>query len=152
MSYLVLRSRGYRFYIPSRFAEGHSLSAGEAQAMNALLLENIRNNTKRLLDEALAPIPHTERLSLEQQLALQKLIFQYSESYQFVFRPELGAKPDPISLEARAIAEEQSKSQGQELSEQELWTLSGEPEILFEAERRVKIRQDDAAKILQELL
>src|SRR5690606_10051928 len=48
--------QGHEVSIPVRYAEGHSLNANEANALNQLMLENIRNNVagkiKKAADEA----------------------------------------------------------------------------------------------------
>lgn len=97
-----IRIRRHKFSFAERFAEGHELTACEAQALNALRAENIRNNVdswvvSRMRDGELAPEDHAE-------LAVE--IAAYAESYEFLVRARPSDKASATELAAAELAVE----------------------------------------------
>src|SRR5215207_2984116 len=82
---------GNQFIIPAPFTEGYALNTNEAQALNQLLRENVRNN--------LAP---REGLT-------QEAVDEYVATYEFGTRRGGGAGREsltPVQKRARAIAKD----------------------------------------------
>lgn len=106
---MQFRIRQYTFRAPDHFVPGHRLSPGEAQALNSLMADQIRNNVTRIVDRAIRDLAPDELLSQQVQASLQDQIEAYAQGYHFVEfkRPfRLG----PIELEARALAEEKARA------------------------------------------
>jgi hypothetical protein len=88
---------GTRFTVPVRYAEGHVLTAGEANALNQTYLENCRNNLSgRAKDGTLT----------------QEIVDQYAASYVFGQRTGGVASADPVESMALTIARKRVKSGG----------------------------------------
>lgn len=98
--------RHYTFDLPSPYAEGHRLSAGEAQALNGLRAENIRNNVKKILDPKLDALPAEHVLSVDELAQLQSTVDEYAQGYFFKFREGKGEQRGQLSAETYAIARE----------------------------------------------
>jgi hypothetical protein len=100
-----LKIQGTTFEIKPRFYEGYSLKSNEADAMNGLLGENVRNNlATRVRDyklavagwsperikgakvEEMAPAVDGVNLSSGQIAELQETIDEYVSTYEFGFR------------------------------------------------------------------
>lgn len=96
--------RHYTFNLPTLYIEGHRLSAGEAQALNGLRAENIRNNVKKVLDRRLDAIPDGQVLSTEEVAKLQSIVDDYASKYFFQFRETRGEQRGQLSAETYAIA------------------------------------------------
>lgn len=79
---------GKPFSVEARYAEGHTLSANEASALNQVLFENLRNNFASKAKEG----------------ADQAAFDAYASSYQFGVRTGGGGSRDPIEQEAMSIA------------------------------------------------
>lgn len=82
------------YTIAQPFAEGHVCTANEANALNQLLCENVRNNFSAKIKED-APAPAQEDFD------------KYVASYQFGVRSV--ASTDPIEKEMRKIVEAKLK-------------------------------------------
>lgn len=82
------------YTIAQPFAEGHVCTANEANALNQLLCENVRNNFSAKIKED-APAPSQEDFD------------KYVASYQFGVRSV--ASTDPIEKEMRKIVEAKLK-------------------------------------------
>jgi len=87
--------QGRQFVIPAPYAEGHSLDAAEAAAINQLYAENVRNNfasrIKKAEDDKTTPPGQTE-------------LDGYCAEYKFGFRQPGAPKLDPVESEARKLA------------------------------------------------
>lgn len=94
---------GHAFNVPSRYSEGHVLTANEAAALNQTFHENLRNNFAKTVKEA----GETPDLA-----DLQSKLDAYAESYQFGVRASSGprAPVDPVGKEAFLIAREAVKA------------------------------------------
>lgn len=126
------------FSIPDIYSPGHVLSAREADALNRLRAENIRNNVRDFVARELG-----EEAGYSQP-ALQARITAYAERYKFgpVNSKELAS---PVDLIARQLARERVNadlaSQGLDLSMTEVNQLVSEladsDELQAEARQRV---------------
>jgi hypothetical protein len=131
------------------YAEGHVLSALEAEKLNHVLADNIRTSLmsklKRLEDV------DAEKVGAEFQ--------SYADSYSFVVRSPK-ATVDPVTKEAMKIAKEQVlaaiRSKGgdpkdysaERISEYVSIVLQKKPEIREEAARRVSSSREMASDLL----
>lgn len=80
---------GRSFTVEPRYAEGHTLSANEASALNQTFFENLRNNFAGKAKEG----------------GTQEEFDQYSSAYQFGVRTGGGGgSRDPIEVEAMSLA------------------------------------------------
>jgi hypothetical protein len=89
--------QGQTFRVPIRYAAGHTLTEGEASALNQTLHENLRNNFARKVAEGSeAGIP---------QETLQQQLDDYANDYQFGVRTGGGGfRGDPVMTMAMNIA------------------------------------------------
>jgi hypothetical protein len=91
---------GQSFELSSPYNEGHVLNAAEANALNQLRHENIRNNVAKAVKEAY------ELDSEEAIIAVIEKVAAYDAEYAFRIGGTGGAatRLDPVEREARAIA------------------------------------------------
>lgn len=134
-----LTIQGTEFTIPQPFVEGHSVTAGEASALNQLLAENTRNNFagKMKIRAEKGEAPYT-----------QEDLDAYVAEYEFgVRRAGSGeARLSPVEREARRIARDRIttalKSRNQKVDKEkmeELVTqLASRESVIKEAEKRVR--------------
>ena len=88
--------QGQIFNIAAPYAEGHSLTANEAAALNQLRAENIRNNFAARMKKAVED---------KQPELGQPELDAYDASYQFGVRQAGKLPQDPIEKEAYKLAE-----------------------------------------------
>jgi hypothetical protein len=95
---------GKQFSVRNPYDAGHSLTEGEASAMNQLRHENVRNNCAKLVKDW---------TGAEDELASK--VDEYDEAYAFNVRAEGGARvpSDPVTTEAKAIARDAIKQQAE---------------------------------------
>jgi hypothetical protein len=159
---MKIRINQYAFSIPLRFRAGHELSQNEADALNGLRAENIRNNVKRWIDEATKGLPPGELLTPDALSALQDRVSEYARDYEFGPKgePKGGIRKTAFEIELLAIAtsrvEEQARAMDITLSE-EGFAEAVESQmklaiVIEEARRRVSARQELAQQALQSLL
>lgn len=156
--------RQYVFSVREPFSEGTIITKAEAQALNALRAENIRNNmAKKVADAALPPDAVKPRLLSEIDLVdLQQQITEYDLKYTFPLR---GDKKDPVGLvelEIELLAKDRVEAQMRQDPTSLVWSrfkydkaleqAQADAGLQGEARRRVAARQQAAAKALQELL
>lgn len=109
--------QGHEFdFGAARYAEGHVCSANEANALNQVRLENIRNNTaskikKAAEDGKVKPeevnLDSTQVTVGEETMSLREAIQRYADGYEFGARAVRSAEPiDPVDREAERIAKE----------------------------------------------
>jgi hypothetical protein len=85
---------GKTFNVAPRYAEGHTLNANEANALNQTFFENIRNNFAGKAKEG----------------GTQEELDAYVQSYQFGVRTGGGGgSRDPVEVEAMSLARDQVK-------------------------------------------
>lgn len=93
VGYDQITIQGNTFKVPLRYAAGHTLTEGEASALNQTLHENLRNNfAKKVSDGVEAGVPME---TLQQQLD------DYADDYQFGVRSGGGGfRGDPVMTAA----------------------------------------------------
>jgi hypothetical protein len=88
---------GRAFDVPNPFAEGHVLTGAQADALNQVYHENIRNNLAKKLEG-------------QSDDEAQATVDSYSQSYEFGVRTGGGGgSRDPVQTEAMRIAREAVK-------------------------------------------
>lgn len=107
---MQIRIRQYSFHLSPRYFEGHLLTLAEAQALDRLRADNVRNNLARLVTDAMAELPDGQFLSHETLAEIQIRVTQYEKNYQFVIQHRSREKPGPLEAEIRAVAEIQVTS------------------------------------------
>jgi hypothetical protein len=154
MSPLSIRIRNYTFTLAPRFAEGTVLTLGEAQAMNQLFCENVRNNTDQWVIAELDRAPAGATLSQAQINDLQERIRQYAEAYQFLPRGSNRLRQSAVEVEMIEIVEvlvAEQKLEG-EAAEEFRQRLLADPKVQAVARERLTQRQQIAGKALQDIL
>jgi len=98
-SYDQITIQGQTFRVPIRYAAGHTLTEGEAGALNQTLHENLRNNfAKKVAEGTEAGVP------LE---TMQQQLDDYAADYQFGVRTGGGGfRGDPVMTLAMGMARE----------------------------------------------
>lgn len=84
---------GKPFTVAARYAEGHTLSANEANALNQTYFENLRNNFANKAKEG----------------GTQEDFDAYASSYKFGERTGGGGSRDPVEVEAMNLARDAIK-------------------------------------------
>jgi hypothetical protein len=84
---------GKAFNVQPRYAEGHTLTANEASALNQTMFENLRNNFASRAKEG----------------ADQAAFDEYAAGYQFGVRTGGGGSRDPVETEAMNMARDAIK-------------------------------------------
>lgn len=156
---LKIRISQYAFLVGAPYRAGHSLTANEAEALNRLRAENIRNNVKRWVDQAEPTrglIPQAELNALAERIA------QYAQGYEFAApaEPKGGIRKTGFETEIENIARERVEAKlrltGITLSkEAHADAIEGEmklSEVQLEARKRFEARATLAANELKELL
>lgn len=155
---------GETFEIKVPYSAGHTLTEAEASVLNQTFTENIRNNSAGRIKAAKeAAETNGTPFSLDTPIGgegedagktLRQLIQEYADTYEFGVRTQRSSEPaDPVEREARSIAREaitaQLRAKGikrkdvtEEAFEQALQKHSKNPQILKEAQRRVKAKND----------
>lgn len=96
--------------VPQPYAEGQTITAGEANALNQVLCENLSNNLRQKLKDGQigadgkpdANVPHTVETA-------QALVDEYLAEYEMGVSTGGGRVSDPIEREARNLAEAKAK-------------------------------------------
>jgi hypothetical protein len=146
---------GLSVSVPQPYAEGHVLSALEAEKLNHVLADNVRTSLTAKL-KRLAEAEGFDAAALADEFQT------YAESYSFVVRsPRVAA--DPIEKEANKIAKEQvfaairrkggnpSDYSAEQLSEYISKVRQHKPEIREEAARRIESTRKMAGDLLSDL-
>lgn len=147
----------YEFSLREPFSAGHKLTIPEAQALNALRAENIRNNAYRTFGKF---AKGEDGLLKSEDLAELKT-FIASQDEQYSFRPKAGpkAKSGTIEAEIGIVAgervEEQARIAGVELTvvqySEALAAFKANPGVEEEARRRLGERIRANSKSIEEL-
>lgn len=151
---------GLTFKIAEPYAEGHTLTAGEADALNQTFRENVRNNLASDIAEAVEASKKEGAPALD-HAKLQADVEAYSSGYEFGQRgPGGGRVTDPVEAAAMDIARELVKqairSKGLKLSDYKAATISelargaiaANPGITEQARVRVEAEQKAATQLL----
>lgn len=144
-----IRIKGYTFQLTEPYTQGTVLTKGEAQALNILRAENIQNNLRSAVVEALSGLEPNELLPAEVLATLQTTMTKYDLSYQFLEKHSQRPKRGDIELAIREVAEErvmsQSRQAGLELPpetfESEVGLMEQLPAVIEEARARVSARR-----------
>lgn len=91
---------GKTFQVPLRYEEGHAINAAEARALNQTFMENLGNNIRKKVKDAI------EAGSFDQE-AFQDQLEAMAEKYEFFGRSGGGGgggRRDPVMAEAVEIA------------------------------------------------
>lgn len=157
-----IRTGQYSFLVGSPFAEGHKLTANEAEALNQLRAENIRNNVKKLVDRATKQLPPGEVLAPAELSELNDRVARYISGYEFGSgsSPNGGVRQTAFEAELRSIASDrldtQLRAAGVALSpeayEAEIEKITREAEVIDEARARLAVRREVSAQALQDLI
>jgi hypothetical protein len=155
----IIRCAQYQFTISDPFTPGHPLSPEEAQALNALRAENIRNNLAQQVRKRTEGLRPGDLLAGENLAELNALAADYDANYQFGARRAY-TREGPIEIEAKQVARSRvlasARAAGQTLSEDDLSRLVAEQarqaDVLDEARRRVGEHQRVATGALESLI
>jgi len=146
---------GINVSVAQPYAEGHVLTALEAEKLNHVLADNIRTSLiakiKRAVEEGKADV-----------VALSKEFQAYADAYSFTARAPKAAA-DPVAKEANKIAKEQvlaairkkggnpADYSAEQISEYVAKVIQHKPEIREEAERRINSSRKLAGDLLSDL-
>jgi hypothetical protein len=150
--------QGITFQAPAPYVAGHVLDAHEAQALNALLAENLRNNwARRLKGRDLGPLTQL-RFTAETKAAfveeLRNEFAAYAASYRLGHATR--AERDPVAREAQKIAHalvrEAVNAKGATPTPDEFQRrvslVAALPKVRAEAQRRVDVTRQTLAGAL----
>ncbi len=160
--YTEITIQGLVFKAPLRYSEGHTLSAIEAEQLNSVLHDNLRNNfAKRIkaqMEKTLEVEPQRTGLNATEVLELKQEFAQYSAEYQFtsasrrlpldpVERTALSLAKDLVSEALRKKGLKPSDVPEHELSDR-IAAVAANPKVRAEAERRVDATRSIAGDAL----
>lgn len=158
---MKIRIAQYVFVVGAPFVPGHQLNQNEADALNGLRAENIRNNVKKAVDKATQALEPGQILTPAELSDLQGQVSEYARSYVFGKRtePKGGIRKTAFEEELLAVASEriaiQQRQLGIELSS-EAFDLAVEGQmklapVVDEARQRVAARASLAIAALSDL-
>lgn len=156
---MQVRIKGYAFQLAAPYAEGDRLTKGEAQALNGLRAENVQNNLRRLVNEAVA-LAGDRLLTPTEILSIQSQISEYDAGYTFGERTAAPPRRGDLELAAREIATEtvaqRLREQGVDASPEEVEELVAQvastPAVLEAAHARATAKRKALVDSLNELL
>lgn len=153
---------GHNFNVEDKYEEGHELTANEANALNQMRRENIRNNLAKKVEEK-----KNGKDKIEDDAVLSEMqneVTEYASEYEFGERVGGGAVRDPVLSEAMRIARdkiwEHLKRKGMKRKDVEVTAiteaarklLTKNPGIMELAKQRVAETQAAAASELEDVL
>lgn len=155
---LIVQIRQHKFDILREYQAGHICTAGEAAALNQMLIENIRNNVYGFVVREVRNSPGNV-LTVNQQVDLQKQINQYVETYHFKSNPMRYRPMTPIESATRELARQEAEIWGQQngyLPDSEevgekYKELLNNPEIIDRAREILRSHQTVAETLLEGL-
>lgn len=107
---LVVQIRQQQFDINREYREGDTLTAGEALALNQLLVERIR---KGMAPRVARIVRHFGVLSSQQHSQLQQELNDYASQYEF--NPKPGYRPEvPLERAVKEVAHQEAEKWGQQ--------------------------------------
>ena len=140
----TIKIAGVNLTVPQPYAEGHTLTANEAAALNQVLAENIRNNTATKIKEASAKGTSEDQMQAE--------VDAYVAGYEFGVRTGGGRTSDPVEREAMELARQAVRNQlqkkGHKLSEFSGKDITAYAAKVMENEQHRKTLMDKAKKIV----
>jgi len=151
--------RQYQFDLVDVYQPGHCLDDNEAEALNRLRAENIRNNVKPRVDAAAARLEPGELLSPAALAELQATVARYARDYRFqpaTIKKRFGI----IEIEARRVARERVEFEARLINSpiDQAWLdetidkWAKLPEVVEEARLRVAERQRVVSQGIEDLL
>lgn len=99
--------QGLTFDVDDKYAEGHIVTANEANALNQTRAENLRNNFAGKVKEAKDEVGEGNELSEETVTALKEDFAKVRDEYEFGVRGGGVRITDPVQKEARRLATDQ---------------------------------------------
>jgi hypothetical protein len=142
-------------HVAQPYSEGHKCKANEADALNQLVQENVRNNKRKMVQEMVA--------AGKSKAEIQSAVSEYCTKYEFGERSGGGFRTaDPVEAECMDIARKMVRrayikrgtklkdvtaSQITASAQKLLANKTHGPKIRAEAERRVAGRDEDASAI-----
>lgn len=106
MDYATITIAGHPFQAPIKYAEGDTLEANEAGALNQTYHENLRNNFAKRVQEAKDAAGEGNPLSQDVIDKLYAEFAEYAAAYEFGVRGGGGGPRDPVQTEAMSLARE----------------------------------------------
>lgn len=146
------RSAGqeFPFHVAAPFVEGHPLTAGEAQALNQLRSERIRENCRPAFaaaaGSAISGVPSADALQ-----EVQQRISRYDENFQFIERHEAAERPLAITPIQREALELARGAVPDGASDAEIELLAASIDLVQEATERVRVRAEVARSGIEAL-
>jgi hypothetical protein len=126
---------GKQFTAAAIYAAGHVLTENEANALNQVRFENLRNNFATKAKEG----------------GTQEDFDAYASSYQFGVRTGGGARLDPVQAEAMSLAKDQVKlaikGAGKNLSDYKAAAITAAAEKLLAGPKGADIKQLAAKRV-----
>ena len=155
----VITIAAREFVIPQPYAAGHTLTEGEARAMNQVLAENIRNNMAPKVKAAIEGTAKDDAPTIE---TIDQFVADYAASYEFNATATSaggGRVTDPLEVEAIAIAREILKGALRakgipyakvpaEIRDQKIALLAAQEATVKEARKRLEARRKAAESAL----
>lgn len=150
---------GEKFTVSTPYAEGHTLSALEAKVLNQVRAENIGNNFRKQVAEALEKPEADRPAALD---AVRAKFAEYDGQYTFAAGGSTRTPVDPVEREAQSIAklavkdtirEKHGKSVkeylaiegNQEKYDAAVEKIAAQDDVLKEAKKRVAARKKSIA-------
>lgn len=110
MDFSQITIAGYQFAAPMKYAEGDTLEANEASALNQTYHENLRNNFAKRVQEAKDAAGEGNELTSDVMEKLKTEFTEYANTYEFGVRGGGGGPRDPVRTEAMSLAREAIRS------------------------------------------
>ena len=152
---------GHVFNVPTRYEEGHELTANEAAALNQTFHENLRNNFAKKVEDKKDGM---EKIEDDDVLTdLQSQLDEYADQYEFGAPGARGAR-DPVLSEAMKLAKdkiwEALRAKGKKRKDVEASAVTElakkhlvkHPEVMQLARQRVAEAQAAASGDLEDLV
>lgn len=146
----------YSFSILSPYSAGMPIDEAEAQALNALRGENIREGLRKKFDRLMGRYP-SGALSPEGYDELRRMAAEADQNYQF--KAKKGEAVGEVNKVIRDLAREQveglTRAKGLSLTQdefdQQVGELSERGDLLAEAQRRMRIKKEVAEEVIAEV-
>lgn len=154
---MLIKVRHHQLSIRAPYGAGHSLTAEEAEALNALRAENIRNILGK--HETKLRRGEVRVLTDSEVSALRARCLEVDASYAFQKRPERSVSAGTLEHELLSLARErveaQVKAAGRSPShavrDEMIASFIKDPEVRAEAQRRLEAKQSIVAQSIEEL-
>lgn len=94
---------GLVFEVSAPYAEGHSITAAEAKALNQMRKENIGNNVRKAIKDLKG---EAETFTEEQAAQAASIVAEKDANYEFTLASARGPSKDPLEAMAIRLARE----------------------------------------------